>query len=68
MKNPVLIGTFVATLAFAGISIYWVQQIGHTGSKAVWEPKLGHENGEKKSGTEDSPKTSAPNEPQENGG
>lgn len=30
---------------FFGISIYWVQQIGHTGSQAVWKPKLHRENG-----------------------
>jgi hypothetical protein len=40
MRNPVLTGTLVATIVFAGISVYWVQRIGHTGAKAVWQPKM----------------------------
>lgn len=54
MKNPILIASFVAALLFAGISIYWVQRIGHTGSKAVWQPKMSHETRENQTGTQES--------------
>jgi len=26
------------SIVFAGVSVYWVYRIGHTGSKAVWHP------------------------------
>jgi len=39
LRDPVLIGLFVATIAFAGMSVYWVQRIGHSGAKAVWHDK-----------------------------
>ena len=38
-RDPLLIGLFVATVAFAGVSVYWVQRIGHTGARAVWHDK-----------------------------
>ena len=43
LKTPILIGAFAATIVFAGTSIYWVARIGHTGSKAVWQPKIARE-------------------------
>jgi hypothetical protein len=39
LRDPVLIGLFVATIAFAGMSVYWVQRIGHSGAKAVWQDR-----------------------------
>ena len=54
MKHPILITSFVATLLFAGVSIYWVQRIGHTGAKAVWQPKMSHETRENTTGTQES--------------
>jgi len=44
MRNPLLAGTLVATIAFGAISVYWVQRIGHTGAKAVWQPKMDQAN------------------------
>jgi uncharacterized membrane protein len=44
LRDPLLIGLFVATVAFAGVSVYWVQRIGHSGAKAVWHDK-GREGG-----------------------
>ena len=55
LKHPMLIGTFVATVLFAGSSVYWVARIGHTGSKAVWHPKISHESGENRNGTQEKP-------------
>ena len=40
MRNPLLVGTFAASVLFAGVSVYWVQRIGHTGARAVWKPKM----------------------------
>ena len=40
VRNPLLAGTFVAAIAFAGVSCYWVYRIGHTGAKAVWVEKI----------------------------
>lgn len=54
MKNPILITSFVATLLCASVSIYWVQRIGHTGAKAVWQPKMSHETRENKTGGQES--------------
>jgi uncharacterized membrane protein len=39
MKQPWLLGTLVVAIAFAGMSVYWVQRIGHSGAKAVWHEK-----------------------------
>jgi uncharacterized membrane protein len=55
MRNPILVGTFAATLLFAGVSIYWVQRIGHTGAKAVWQPKMADETRENRTGTQEKP-------------
>jgi uncharacterized membrane protein len=55
MRNPVLIGTFAATLVFAGVSLYWVQRIGHSGAKAVWQPKMANETRENRTGTQEKP-------------
>ena len=55
MRNPMLIGTFAATLLFAGLSTYWAVRIGHTGSKAVWQPKISHESGENRNSTQEKP-------------
>ncbi len=55
MRNPILIGTFAATLLFAGVSVYWVQRIGHTGAKAVWQPKMANETRENNTGTQEAP-------------
>jgi uncharacterized membrane protein len=38
--TPLLAVLFALTIVLAGISVYWVQRIGHTGAKAVWEPKM----------------------------
>ncbi|MGZ4675783.1 MAG: DUF2231 domain-containing protein [Acidimicrobiia bacterium] len=40
MRNPVLAGTLAATIVLGVVSVYWVQRIGHTGAKAVWQPKM----------------------------
>ena len=40
MRNPLLAGTLVAAIVFGAISVYWIQRIGHTGAKAVWQPKM----------------------------
>jgi uncharacterized membrane protein len=40
MRSPLLVGTLAASVVFAGISVYWIQRIGHTGAKAVWKPKM----------------------------
>jgi uncharacterized membrane protein len=40
MRSPLLAGTLVAAIVFGGISVYWIQRIGHTGAKAVWQPKM----------------------------
>ena len=40
MRDPLLAATLVAAIVFGGISVYWIQRIGHTGAKAVWEPKM----------------------------
>ena len=40
IRNPLLAGTFVAAIAFAGVSCYWVYRIGDTGAKAVWVEKV----------------------------
>jgi uncharacterized membrane protein len=40
MRQPLLAGTLVASIVFGVVSVYWVQRIGHTGAKAVWEPKM----------------------------
>ena len=45
LRNPLLAGTFVAAIAFAGVSCYWVYRIGHTGAKAVWVEKIQRESG-----------------------
>jgi uncharacterized membrane protein len=45
LRDPLLIGLFVATVAFAGVSVYWVQRIGHTGAEAVW-----HDQGRERTG------------------
>jgi uncharacterized membrane protein len=54
MRNPMLIGTFVATLLLAGMSNYWVARIGHTGAKAVWQPKIAREARKNGQGTQES--------------
>ena len=54
MKNPMLIGTFLAALLFAGVSNYWVARIGHTGAKAVWQPKIARETRENGQGIQES--------------
>ncbi len=38
MRSPLLISTLVGVV-FAGISVYWVQRIGHSGAKSVWDAK-----------------------------
>lgn len=40
LRNPALAATFALTLLLGGVSVYWIQRIGHTGAKAVWEPKM----------------------------
>lgn len=51
MKNPILAGTLAVTILLAATSVYWVIRIGHTGSKAVWQPKISaHENSENTNG------------------
>ena len=32
------IGLSVSSIVFAGFSVYWIYRIGHSGSKAVWQP------------------------------
>lgn len=39
IKQPLLLGTLVVAIAFAGMSVYWVQRIGHSGAKTVWHEK-----------------------------
>lgn len=39
LHGPVLIGVFCVTVVLAGVSVYWVQRIGHTGAQAVWHDK-----------------------------
>ena len=43
MRNPVLAGLFALTIVFAGVSVYWVQRIGHTGAKSAWQEKYQRE-------------------------
>ncbi len=40
MRSPLLAGTLVVAIVFGAISVYWIQRIGHTGAKAVWQPKM----------------------------
>ncbi len=40
LRDPVLAILFALTIVFAGISVYWVQRIGHTGAKSVWHEKV----------------------------
>jgi Predicted membrane protein (DUF2231) len=34
----VAIGLAAASIVFSGMATYWIYRIGHSGSKAVWEP------------------------------
>ena len=36
--RPLGIGLSVASIVFAAVSVYWIYRIGHSGSKAVWQP------------------------------
>jgi hypothetical protein len=36
--RPVGIGLSVASIVFSAVSVYWIYRIGHSGSKAVWQP------------------------------
>jgi uncharacterized membrane protein len=40
LRRPLLAGPLVAAIVFGAISVYWIQRIGHTGAKAVWQPKM----------------------------
>ena len=68
MKSSVLMGTFGATLVFGAASIYWIARIGHTGAKAVWQPKMAHESRENRNGTQEIPRANTSRESGENGG
>jgi hypothetical protein len=36
--RPLGVGLSVASIVFAAVSVYWIYRIGHSGSKAVWQP------------------------------
>lgn len=40
MATPALAILLALTIGFGAVSVYWVQRIGHTGAKSVWEPKM----------------------------
>jgi uncharacterized membrane protein len=40
MRNPLLAGSLAVAVVFGAISVYSIQRIGHSGAKAVWQPKM----------------------------
>jgi uncharacterized membrane protein len=40
LRRPALAILFALTMIFAGVSVYWVQRIGHTGARSAWHNKV----------------------------
>ena len=36
-SGAVTVGLVVASVLFAGLSVYWLYRIGHTGARAQWQ-------------------------------